>query len=396
MKSNKIQHYLLILYFYIHSYLVLFKIRMTDSWILLVELSVFLLMFLIVLIINNWKIKRNIAIFLGVTVLLLFANLFLTDSFSNVLTLAIRIIITILPPLYIITEELIDYKNLLEVWYKIALFNLLLLPVYYFLRSMYILQYIDIAEFTYVNCIILFYQFLMSSNKNVIPLIALIPNFLLLLVAGSRMILIATIVVFIVILFFLNHSRTLKYYFNTILTFLFALIVALNLETILISLSNWITKFGISSRNINLFLQFIRGAKFEDISSGRDTIYDTVINYIFDTYGFPHGIGKVYSLTNGEYYHSHNILLETVLTFGILITLILLALFCYKLVYYYKKRNNNKYQFRFFVLISCPYLVRSLVGTYFLTDTLFLIMFSLLLTRIKKEDSNENFINLIH
>lgn len=397
MKKNNASNFnsLIILYIYLNSYLSLLKFFFSDSLLFLVELTIYIVIFSISLMKNNFIIRKNTLILLFSVLFASIVNILITDEIGNVSTLAIRIVISSLVPLYLITQKLVTYHKILDSWLKFALFNTVLLPIFYYLRSHFIIEYIDIAEFTYLNCIILFYNLFLGKSKKIFSLLTLLPNFTLLLVAGSRMILIATIIVFLVILFLLNHSQTFRYYTSSLFGLLILGIIIFNLENILIIISNWLNAHNISSRNITLFLQYIKGAKFEDISSGRDGIYEIVTNYIYNTGGLPHGIGKVYSLTKGEYYHAHNIFLEMTLTFGIIITIVLIFLFLSKLFVYYQHRNINIYQFRFLMLIATPYFIRSLVGTYFLTDPLFLTVFSLMLTNLTKEKTDENLTNLV-
>lgn len=89
------------------------------------------------------------------------------------------------------------------------------------------------------------------------------------------------------------------------------LIIILNFKNILVLISTFLSRFGISSRSITLFLG-------EGIYvSGRDTIYKTVVEGIANSPFFGIGIGGDRYATEGSYVH--NIFLEIIANFGVIL-----------------------------------------------------------------------------
>ncbi|MFW7385517.1 hypothetical protein [Vagococcus fluvialis] len=206
----------------------------------------------------------------------------------------------------------------------------------------------------------------------------------MLLTMGSRMVLIATLVIYAVIIVFLNKKNKISYYVYSTLFCGGGVIAYIYLERILIFVLGIMQKKDIPSRNIVLLLEYVQGTEIKEISSGRDYIYPIAKEFMAKGKGFPQGLGVIRNATNGQYYHAHNIFFEMVITFGLIFVVLFFLWYLYKFLILYKY-NQNSSVLPFFLLISVPYFIRALVGTYFLTDSFFLVAFSILFWIDRKE-----------
>ncbi len=143
-----------------------------------------------------------------------------------------------------------------------------------------------------------------------------------------------------------------------------------------------IARFGIRSRNLNLFISQLSGKDTSEFLSGRDSIYPVVLEYLRGNGAFPSGFGVARKLTNGLYYHSHNFFLEMILILGFLGFAILIGCFFIKMQVLFKNRKhkNNKMMLEFIVILLSSFVVRSLTGTYFVTDVVFLTFLGIMLS----------------
>src|SRR5699024_8868429 len=120
--------------------------------------------------------------------------------------------------------------------------------------------------------------------------------------------------------------------------------------------------------------------------SGRENIYSEVENYLSENGLFPSGISMARYLTNGQYYHSHSFYLETLLVFGYIITYILILVLIMRFIYIFKseKSKDDIYKIEILVLLLISFIVRSITGTYFISDILFLTGLSIVVSKINK------------
>jgi len=124
------------------------------------------------------------------------------------------------------------------------------------------------------------------------------------------------------------------------------------------------------------------------ISSGRDDIYPVIFKYIKEeNVFFPSGFGVARNLTDGAYYHAHNFFLEFILIFGLLGFSLFIVFFSVKVLAMRKWRKNveDQIKFDFLLILSISFILRSLMGTHFIKDVIFLVCLGIILSvNIKK------------
>ncbi len=205
------------------------------------------------------------------------------------------------------------------------------------------------------------------DNFNIKSVLIVLVSLFIILALGSRGP-IMCIGVFI-ILKVINTRKKINYkaisIFFIIIAFLFVILIYF--EIILDSLYNLLLQLGIRSRSIELFLT-------DDIYlSGRDHIYGDVIQGIRSSPIFGIGLLGDRQVTDGRY--THNIIIEIIANFGIIIgsVLVLLLMFVsFKILF-----SKNKEQSSFFAMWFSIGVVHLMVSSTYLTDYKFWIFLGL-------------------
>lgn len=243
----------------------------------------------------------------------------------------------------------------------------------------------DLAYLNHLNIIVFSYFYFKLERNESISLIFLFINLIISTIFGSRMIAIAS---FVIILFSMVYfkRKSFRYYFILVLLIFSGILFFNNLNNILFYLSDKLNKYGINSRNLNLLIEQLSKKDGEIYLSGREQIYTTVTSYLDKKGFFPSGISVARSITNGDFYHAHNFFLELFLIFGYLFGLILIVMFVFRVWFIFKKRKTlqDYYKIDLLLLLIVSFFIRSLTGTYFLSDSLFLISLALLFTTNNK------------
>lgn len=173
-----------------------------------------------------------------------------------------------------------------------------------------------------------------------------------------------------VILKLIRPSKKPRY--SHICVYLFSIplliIVALFFDELLMSMYDFLSRFGISSRSILLFLQP------ELHLSGRDLLYRRVVAEIIDSPITGIGIGGDRRVLGGNYVH--NLFIELIANYGVLLgtlfVLVLLVLMIRFLVF------RNRYQYDMFVIWLSIGVVPLLVSSSYLGDMGFWIFLGLI------------------
>lgn len=328
--------------------------------------------------------KRFIIIysfFLG----LILINIILTSYDEYVIADAINFLVLLFIPAYILLQERVLYEDLFHTWFRFALSFTLLIPIYFSLLNNNYINYMDLAYLNHLNIIVFSYFYFKLERNESISLIFLFINLIISTIFGSRMIAIAS---FVIILFSMVYfkRKSFRYYFILVLLIFSGILFFNNLNNILFYLSDKLNKYGINSRNLNLLIEQLSKKDGEIYLSGREQIYTTVTSYLDKKGFFPSGISVARSITNGDFYHAHNFFLELFLIFGYLFGLILIVMFVFRVWFIFKKRKTlqDYYKIDLLLLLIVSFFIRSLTGTYFLSDSLFLISLALLFTTNNK------------
>lgn len=382
--SVKFHSLSLIIYIYIHSFIVLFSFFLNDNMALILELSILLLFLFINGYLNKMRFNMKFIISALCIVSLLFLNILLTSYKSYIITQSLRIIIVMLLPMYLLTSCQISFYKSWKYWLTISKIMTLLLPLLYYMRDIHLISYFDIATVTHLNLICFFYYTLLNNNK---MLVWILPNIIMHVLFGSRMVLLATLVVYLYLYFNkINKNKGLKKHIQIIILLSTLLLIYLNFMNILDRLSVFLTKNNLNSRNINLLKAYFSGASFDEIASGRDYIYLEAIKNIKKSLILPQGISRMRIISQGVFFHAHNAVLEIMLTFGTVLSIVILIIFVIKFLIFKEKNNKKQFLYNFYILILLSFLVRSITGTYLFTDSFFWILFSFYISRMGEID----------
>ena len=148
-----------------------------------------------------------------------------------------------------------------------------------------------------------------------------------------------------------------------ILIFSFAVaivvVILINFRELLLWINENLNNVGMHSRSLTLLIEQIEKNKVH--VSGRDEIYTKCIEFIKMRYGLPGGFGVPQYLTNGEYYYSHNLILQLLITFGGIGTLLLMILLYQKMCMI--KKYESKDFFRLIIFSFFSYILIGMTGS---------------------------------
>lgn len=354
-----------------------------EQQITIIKYLITLILIAYALFINNFKMKTYFLIFLIMCLIYMFINVLLVSYKDFVFIEIIAIFISSFLPIYLVTLDRINYKFLINIWFRIANIITLLSPIYIYLYSNKLIEYYQIGYFTHLNILIMTYYLFVQKKTGIKNLIYLCINLALSIVLGSRMLLISSILTSIATMIFLVKRKNAKYYFQLILAGCSFFYVALNIEKVLILIQGIASKFNINSRNLQMFIAQIKGSSIESVSSGRDNIYPIVLEHINNRFGMPSGLAVTRYITNERFYHAHNFLLESILLFGIVGVILLSVWYTFRVYHFFRLRKHFEYKFAIYFILTVSFLIRSITGTYFLTDSLFMISFAILISSNK-------------
>lgn len=354
----------------IQSLLMLAQSLLGDSGVISIEFAASLRVLFSVLVVTGamiWIFDRNLKI--SIAVYLFFISLFIlsffvsNDNYEYILSEGIRFTIPICIPIYLsiisISDEDIFKKTSIFISYLCAIISI----IYTILFSTGNLPMIEnYYNMSFGYALLLPTLFLIHFKKNKFLILILI---LSITIAGSRGPLVP---IFLFIIYKICVYSSLK---RKIFIFIFFIAGIIFIFPLIVHVFDFLE---INSRTILLILD---GSI--DSDSGRDVIYNTVIDYILQNplYGYGLFADRVFT---GSY--CHNIFLEMFLNFGIFIPLIIFAFFVFG-VFLILPKMNKKEKDMFFLYFFSSILPLMVSGSY-ITDfrlPLFLGYFSFLLKR---------------
>ncbi|WP_413128743.1 O-antigen ligase family protein [Enterococcus casseliflavus] len=385
MDGKNINNFFLIVLLYISPIVYLTTIIVPNQYLLYAENAAYFIFTLCLLVYNKFKFKFKTIAILVIVAIVFLTNALLSQHPEYVIPIFINFSLILIPTLIVLDKKM-DFQQVFKFWEKFALLFTVILPVYIVLNDLRKIGYYEIGYVTHVN--LLFYAYLFSNfkkNFSIKNMILLILNVFCCFIFGSRSVLAAGIVVILVAFFMFQNERKISYYFILSAFLICGTYLYNNLAEILINIQFFINKLGFSSRNLSLFIQELNNNEGLYLS-GRDGIYPIIIDHLKSSNGLPEGVGMARVLTSGNFYHAHNFLLEMLLTFGLIIgtfLIVILLLIFVRLIFKKYKDDNNK----FLCILLISFLTRSIFGTYFFQDTIFVISICLVIRLISSERS---------
>ena len=331
------------------------------------------------------KINKKICGFLFLFVAVIGINYILVDYKYYVLVEGIQALLGIAIPCLVISNSKFDLEYFLKKWHKFSQKNLLLVLLSILLFKIRIVHYSIFTSICVPNVFIISVMILLGKEKNIKNIIIALMNILSIMIFGGRMAGVVSLCMIIVSFIYssnINYKKKILVYFITIIT---AIVVLNNFKGILLWINNQLINKGLYSRNITLFIEQME--KNELYVTGRDEIYIKCFDYIKRRVGLPGGFGVPLYLTNGKYYYSHNLILQLLITFGILGTG-LLAILVYSKLRIIKKYQSKDY-FKLIIFMFFSYLLIGMAGSSIWIHYMSTMFIALVFFRNNKQNKNK-------
>lgn len=268
-----------------------------------------------------------------------------------------------LPALLVISSSLFDLEDFLIIWKKFAYIATIISPLAVVLMQN---RAIDYGVFTYLNlpnCIIFSYNIMTLPKGDKGKKFALffdVANVLVILLFGGRM---AAFAAAFSIFFAYMISSSVKAYkkiFIILLIGVAGILVINNLNALLMQLQIVLNKYNLSSRSLFLLIEQMRTGGIGLYLTRRNVIYEEITKYISDRGGLPGGFGVSLNISDGQFYHPHNLFLQLAVMFGVIGGVLFILLIMYRVIRI--KKLNLQYEYQFTLLILVEYLVISFTG----------------------------------
>ena len=304
------------------------------------------------------KIKLKL-IFLSLFLLAIGVNCIAVDYRYYVLVEGIQALLGVAIPCLIISQSQFDLGYFLRRWYKFAKIDLLLVIISIVFLKKGFVHYSIFANICVPNVFIIATMFLLGKEENKKDILIAAFNILSTIIFGGRMAGIVSLCMIVIAIVF-STKLSLK---KKILIFSFAVaivvVILINFRELLLWINENLNNVGMHSRSLTLLIEQIEKNKVH--VSGRDEIYTKCIEFIKMRYGLPGGFGVPQYLTNGEYYYSHNLILQLLITFGGIGTLLLMILLYQKMCMI--KKYESKDFFRLIIFSFFSYILIGMTGS---------------------------------
>lgn len=346
-------------------------------------ITIFLIIY--VLFINNFHIPKK---FMGILMFFLMymsINLLLVPYKYFVLVEVFTVLMNCFLPLYVILLRKIKCEDLLKYWFELAKVLTLIFPIYILLYSKSFIRYADIGNYSHMNTLIMVYFLFILRDIRFSTILFLIINVSMGLIIGSRMLFASSILTSIGMVLFISKEKGYRYYLRIIFFSILAVVVGINIKSLLYFTQSIMLKHGLKSRNLTLFIAQVEGGSLESIGAGRDKIYEVVLKYIKNRSGLPGGLAVTRYITDGKFYFSHNVFLDFILLLGTKGSIFFIIWFIYRNYKLFKVREENYHRFALYFMLMVSFLIRSITGAYFVKDKFFLVAVSLLISSTKQK-----------
>ena len=267
----------------------------------------------------------------------------------------------------IFAGSIIDVEKYQSFIYKVSCLYLAVLFVYvarYYIGTLnlYSSDYVDIMGFAYYSMpalLIIAYNYF--KDKKLSNLLFLILGVLYLLICGTRGPILCLLVfgTFCVLMEIKNGSSIKKLWI--VFLSVVAFVILINIRSIALMLYPIFQRNGFSTR---LFSTIINEGTLGGLS-GRDNVYDAMIYRIKLHPIIGGGLMEERSALHG---YGHNLVLETLNSFGIPIGLLLIAALLYLIVYSFTKTKSITYRY-YIVAFACIPLVKLMFSSSFLQES---------------------------
>ncbi len=297
-------------------------------------------------------------------------------------------------PLLFLPLFIEDFSYLYRTFCKLAWINLSVALLAYFWQIINLERDFEYMTFSYNMLFSAALCFLYSrERKNLFLLIFPSIAMLCIMVIGSRGAMICA-VLFLVFNFFVGTNRQVSrgkiFIWSAIGVATFLFIVYF--DAILSYAVEYLKELGFESRTIE---KLIDGSLFED--QGRENIATAVTDSIWESPLFGHGLfGDRYVAysTYGRGMYAHNIILEWLCQYGLLIGGILCIVYLYYAVKCVFVKTGYRLKALYICIFSATFFKMFVTGTY-LGDSNFYLLIGLIITVIKSDKKSKQKVNNI-
>lgn len=388
-KKEQMLSVLLVLWVYVYAIFYFVPLLLPENpwYMYLVQLGI-----AIIALIYSGKIRKNSLIFFVIYILLALINMVIVTYKYYVAIDAISGLAVFAPAIIIVGSRYFRFEKFCELWKKVAIVLTFFSPIVIALMN---LKLIDYGVYTYLNLpnvIVLAYKIITKEdekNKKTNLILALV-NCIIIFVFGGRMA--ALVALFAVFVSCLMSSTVdaLKKMVLILGAMIILSLIFINWTQVLQLLVEIMERFNIRSRTMLLLLEQSRGGQAGIYMTGRDYLYEEMSAYIIKRLGFPGGFGVSLYITNGKYYHPHNLILQLFSLLGIIGTIVFVCVIIKKVIYAKREYSFNEYSF--VILCIVVYIVFSLTGASILTSTIAILPLAFLFFFIPeaKKDVTDN------
>lgn len=312
-----------------------------------------------------------------------FLIIYLTIALVNILVVSYKYYVAIeafsgmavfLPALLIISSSLFNLNDFLKIWYKFAIVATIFSPLAIILVQN---KVIDYGVFTYLNLpnsIIFAYTILCTGKENIkkrVSLILAVANFFIILAFGGRMAAFSAAFSIFLAYMLSVYVEPIKKILIMLLIGITGIAILINLDAVLQDAQIFLNRYKLNSRSLTLLLEQTRTSGAGIYLTRRNIIYEEIFEYIKNRAGFPGGFGVSLNVSNGKFYHPHNLFLQLAVMFGIIGEMLIFFLLLYRLIKI--KKNKMAYEYQFTLLVLIEYLVLSITGGSILNNFLAII-----------------------
>lgn len=305
------------------------------------------------------KINKKIFYFLILFLITLLANYLVVDYKYYVMIEGIQALFGIFIPCFCIANKFFDLEIFLDKWYKFSLQNLILVAISVVLLKSNLVHYSIFTSICVPNVFIISYKVLQSENKSKLRMPIAMINILITGLLGGRMAAIVSVFMLLLAYVLSRKTKLWKKVLLIIATIFISFMIINYFQLIILWLNNCMKIFGIRSRSIELLITQL--SSNEIYLTNRDSIYTLCIEYIKNRVGLPGGFGVPLYLTSGEYYYTHNIILQMFIIFGVPGTILLGMIMIIRAIKLKRKYSDKANKLLGFMFVS--YLFIGMTGS---------------------------------
>lgn len=295
---------------------------------------------LIMVVIIFGKINKKTLIFLSLFLLAIGINCIVVDYKYYVLVEGIQALLGVAIPCLVMSQRQFNLEIFLKKWYKFAKNSFLLVIISIIFLKKGLVNYSIFTNICMPNVFAISIMILLGKEENKKNILIALLNILSIIIFGGRMAGLVSVIMLAISIVCTPKIALKKKILIYFIFIVIAIVVLINFQKILLCVNNNLNSMGMHSRSLTLIIKQMEDHKL--YVSGRDEIYEKCMEYIKLRYGLPGGFGVPQHITDGKYYYSHNLILQLLITFGTVGTVVL-AILAYQRICVIRKYESNDF-----------------------------------------------------